>query len=155
MDKRLVLTEKLHDIGARLKYTPRKSLKRLAQETGVLKPSARMTRKLLKFRPYKTTVIHALQPGDPASRVHFCSRFLQSVVGGEIDPQLTFFSDEAWFHLQGYINTRNSRKPYLTHDFLFHPVKAGVWCALITRRIVAPVLFLRKQLIAKHMYRSF
>jgi DeoR/GlpR family transcriptional regulator of sugar metabolism len=37
-----VLTEeKLDDIGARLEHTPRKSLKRLAQETGVSKSSAR------------------------------------------------------------------------------------------------------------------
>jgi hypothetical protein len=35
--KRRVLTEKLDDTGARLEHTPRKSLKRLAQETGVLK----------------------------------------------------------------------------------------------------------------------
>jgi hypothetical protein len=40
--KRRVLTEKLDDIGARLEHTPRKSLKRLAQETGVLKSSAKM-----------------------------------------------------------------------------------------------------------------
>jgi hypothetical protein len=43
-----VLTEKLHDIGARLEHTPRKSLKRLAQETGVSKSSARMATQLLK-----------------------------------------------------------------------------------------------------------
>jgi hypothetical protein len=59
-----------------------------------------MPTQLLKIRPYKTTVIHALQPRDPACRVHFCSWFLQSVIEGEIDPQLTFFSDEASFHLQ-------------------------------------------------------
>jgi hypothetical protein len=35
-----------------------------------------------------------LQPRDPASRIHFCSWFLQSVVEGEIDPQLPFFSDK-------------------------------------------------------------
>jgi hypothetical protein len=61
---------------------------------------------MLKLRRYKTTLIHALQPRDPASRVHFCSWFLQSVVEGEISPQLTFFSDEAGFHLQGYKNNR-------------------------------------------------
>jgi hypothetical protein len=39
--KRRVLTEKkLDDIGTRLEHTPRKSLKRLAQETGVSKSSA-------------------------------------------------------------------------------------------------------------------
>jgi transposase len=51
--KRRVLTEeKLDDIGARLEHTPTKSLKRLAQETGVSKSSARTARKLLKIRPY-------------------------------------------------------------------------------------------------------
>jgi thioesterase domain-containing protein len=90
-----VLTEKLDDIGARLQHTTKKSLKRLAQETGVSNSSAGRATQLLKLRPYKTTVIHALQPRDPASRVHFCSWFLQSVVEGETHPQLAFFSDEA------------------------------------------------------------
>jgi transposase len=43
-----VLNEKLDDIGARLEHTPRKSLKRLAQETGVSKSSARMATQLQK-----------------------------------------------------------------------------------------------------------
>jgi hypothetical protein len=51
----------------------------------------------------------------------FCSWFLQSIVGGEIDLQLTFISQEEWFHLQGYINTQNnhywiSQNPHLTHE---------------------------------------
>jgi hypothetical protein len=50
--------------------------------------------------------MHALQQRDPASRIHFCSWLLQSVIEGEIDLQLTFFSEEAWFHLQGYINVQ-------------------------------------------------
>jgi hypothetical protein len=100
--ERQVLTEeKLDDIGGTCEHTSRKSLKRLAQETGVSKSSARTVPQLLKLRPYKTTVIHALQPRDPANRVHFCSWFIQSVVEGEIDPQLSLFSDEEWFHLQG------------------------------------------------------
>jgi hypothetical protein len=84
-----VLTEeKLNDIRGR------KSLKRPAQETGVSKSIATTTQ-LLKFRPSKRTVIHALQLCDPVSRVHYCIWFLQSVIESEIDPQLTFFSDEA------------------------------------------------------------
>jgi transposase len=56
--KRRVLTEeKLDDIGARLEHTPTKSLKHLAQETGVSKSSARTAIQLLKVRPYKATVI--------------------------------------------------------------------------------------------------
>jgi hypothetical protein len=75
--KRRVLTEeKLDDIEARLEYAPRKLLKRLAEETGVSKYCKGTATQLLKLRPYKTTVINALQPRDPASRVHFCIWFL-------------------------------------------------------------------------------
>jgi hypothetical protein len=95
---RLLTEEKFDDIWARLEHTHRKSLKHLAQETGVSKSSARRATQLLKVRPYKRTVIHALQPLDPASRIHFCSWFLQSIFNGEIDLQLTFFCDETWFH---------------------------------------------------------
>jgi hypothetical protein len=68
-----------------------------------------MSTQLLKLRPYKTAVIHALQPHNPAIRVHFYSWLLQSAVKDDIDSQLISFSDEAWFHLQGYINTQNNR----------------------------------------------
>jgi hypothetical protein len=58
---------------------------------------------------------------------------------------LTLFSDEAWFHLLGYISTQNNRywsskNPHLTHEALLHPVKVGAWCTL-SARIVGPVFF--------------
>jgi hypothetical protein len=46
--KRRVFTEELDDIGARLEHTPRKSLKRLSQETEWTKSSARTATQLLK-----------------------------------------------------------------------------------------------------------
>jgi hypothetical protein len=86
------------------------------------------------------------QPHNPASRVHFCNWFLQSVVKGEIDLRLTFFSEEAWFHLQGYVNMQNNRysssqNAHLTREVQLHPVTVGVWCAVSARRIVGPVFF--------------
>jgi hypothetical protein len=56
--RRVLTEEKLDDIGTRLEHTPRKSLKRLAQEAGGSKSRARRSTKLLKFIPYKT-IIHA------------------------------------------------------------------------------------------------
>jgi hypothetical protein len=116
----------------------------------VSKSSARRATQLLQLSPNKTAVIHSLQPHGPASRVHFWSWFLQSVIKGEIDPQLTFYSDEAWFQLQGYINTQNnpywsSQNSHLAHEVLLHPVKVGAWCAVSARRNVGPT-FLMKQL---------
>jgi hypothetical protein len=45
---RMLTEEKLDDIGARLQHTPRKSLKRLDQETGLSKSSTRTATQLLK-----------------------------------------------------------------------------------------------------------
>jgi hypothetical protein len=80
------------------------------------------------------------------ARFTFAVVFLQCIIEDETDLQLTFFSDEAWFHLQGYINTKNNRywsseNPHLTHKVWLHPVKVGVWHAVRARRIAGPLFF--------------
>jgi transposase len=62
--KRRVLTEeKLDEIGAQLEHTPRKSLRRLAQETGISISSARTAIRLLKHVTFKTVVIFVGRAG--------------------------------------------------------------------------------------------
>jgi hypothetical protein len=60
--------ETFDERAARLEHTPQKSLRRLAQDTGISKSSAAVATNLLKLRPDKATVVHALQPHDPARR---------------------------------------------------------------------------------------
>ena len=55
-------------------------------------------------------------------------------------------TDEAWFHLSGYVNSQNSRhwaieNPHVIHESPLHPVKIGVWCAISAQRIVGPIFF--------------
>lgn len=96
------------DVGPRHQHSPLKSLKHVASEAGVPKGTTKTTTKLLKLRSYKTTAVHPLQPRDPV--VHFCNRSLQSIHKGKRDPKLTFFfSDEAWFYLNGHMGTQNRR----------------------------------------------
>jgi hypothetical protein len=52
-----MLTEKLDGTGAKLEHTPRKSLRCLTQEAGVLNSNSRTTTQLMKLRPYKTISI--------------------------------------------------------------------------------------------------
>lgn len=59
---------------------------------------------------------------------------------------LTFFSDEAWFHLSGYVNSQNYRtwsteNPHVFHETTLHPIKIGVWIAMSRRRIIGPIFF--------------
>jgi hypothetical protein len=100
-----VLTEQTFDeIGARLEHLPRKSLARLAQQAQVFKTATWRTTKNLHLRPYKITQVQVIEDGDYGRRMHFCNWFLQAVHDRVLDPELSFFTDEAWFHLSGYIN---------------------------------------------------
>jgi hypothetical protein len=92
--KRRVLTEaKLDDIGAELQCKPRKPLNRLAQVTGVSKSSTKTATQLLKIRSYKARVIHGRLADAQSNYQGLIWQFvLQSVIEGELDPQLTFFS---------------------------------------------------------------
>jgi hypothetical protein len=67
----------------------------------VSKSCARTATQLLKLKPNKTTVIHARLVIQLA--VFIFAVGFYSLIEGEIYQQLTFFSAEAWFHLQGYI----------------------------------------------------
>ena len=93
--------ETLDEIGERLEHNPQKSLKRLSQETGVSVSSVQRATKLLKLKPYKIRVMHALHQPDTNKRLRFCNWVLEKVNSVELDAKGIFFSDEAWFYLHG------------------------------------------------------
>jgi hypothetical protein len=94
----------------------------------------------LPFAALLATVTHQLLPADHESRVHFCE-WISNVI--ENDPTFLspcFFSDEAWFHLDGYVNSQNSRfwnvnNPHLVIEKPLHPAKIGVWAVMSASRI--------------------
>ncbi|KAJ9598272.1 hypothetical protein L9F63_011045 [Diploptera punctata] len=75
--KRVITEQKLDEIGERLEDTTTKSLRRLAQETGVSKASALRATKLLRLKLNRITAMHELQPRDPDVRLRFCNWMLQ------------------------------------------------------------------------------
>jgi len=56
----------------------------------------------------------------------------------------TWFSDEAWFHLSGYVNSKNSRiwtSENAIHEEPLRSEKTGVWCGMSRQRIIGPIFF--------------
>ena len=56
------------------------------------------------------------------------------------------FTNEAWFHLNGYVNSQNYRtwrtvNPHNYTESPLHPQKIGVWCATSRYRIIGPLFF--------------
>jgi hypothetical protein len=62
----------------------------------------------LLLKSYRISVVHKLCLGDAEKHVRYCEWLLESVTVGVVDPLQYFVTDEAWFHLSGYVNSRNS-----------------------------------------------
>ena len=132
----------LQNVTNKLQRNPQKSLRRLSQETRISLTSTHRAVHQLKFFPYKVQVVHELKPQDSEKRVLFCRWFENFILEkGENILNHTFFSDEAWFHLSGYMNNQNSRvwsteNPHALFQKPLHDQKVGVWCAMSRGRII-------------------
>jgi hypothetical protein len=93
-----------------------------------------------------TMVDYALKEHDLAARINFCDSFLRSVHDGEFDPQLVFFSEEAWFSLCRVVNSQNNRywsaeNPKFIRELPLHDKRIGVWCVISASRIIGPIFY--------------
>jgi hypothetical protein len=144
-----ILTEKkLLDISDRMLQSPKMSIRKLSQEVGVSYGMAHTAlKKCLRLHPYKITAVHELKPGDSAKRVAYYKWFLDFLDReGEDILDVTLFTDEAYFHMSGYINSQNSHvwcvhNPHAFHESLLYDDKIGVWVGMSRRCIVRPIFF--------------
>ena len=137
----------LQDIQTATTRSPHKSLQKLNAQTGISLGSAHTAvRKMLKFYEYRMQVLHELIPEDYAKRVNYCRWFKNQIHGNNGVLDQVFFTDKAWFHLSGYVNSENYRtwrteNPCNYTETPLHPQKIGVWCAISRRRIIGPLFF--------------
>ena len=103
--RHVLIEETLDEIGERLEHNPQKFLKRLLQETGV---SVQRETKLLRLKPYKIPVVHALHQPDPNNRQRLCNWVLEKV-NWRTGCKRNFFSDGAWFYLHVQVCSQNYR----------------------------------------------
>jgi len=58
----------------------------------------------LNFHPYKIMIVQKLLPSDFVQRRPFCERMLEITASDDV---ILMMSDEAHFHLDGYLNKQN------------------------------------------------
>jgi hypothetical protein len=82
----------------------------LAQEKDIgLATAHKAVREKLQLFPYKVRVVQELKLPDHEKRIHYCEWFTNFIQTKTVDNlDVTFFTDEAWFHLSGYVNTQNT-----------------------------------------------
>jgi hypothetical protein len=87
--------------------------------------SVHEAKNVLKLRPYREHVMHELKEPDEEEQLQYCRWFTHFIQGGTDILDKVFYSDEAWFHLSGYVNRQNSRiwggeNPYTFHERPLH-----------------------------------
>ena len=127
--------------------SPRRSARRLSFALGISDRSLRrILHQDLHMHPYKIQIVQALNPNDSVIRRDFCENILQLF---EDNPRLIhnlWMSDEAHFHMSGYVNKQNYRywaeaNPHQLHERPLHSAKVTVWCAISSKGIIGPYFF--------------
>lgn len=129
-----------------MERNPRRSALHLSLELNVSDRSIRRILHDCKFHPYKIQVVQQLQENDLAARMQFCQEMLNRMENDENFIHNLFMSDEAHFHLSGYVNKQNFRywateNPRQLHEKPLHCEKVTVWCAISSFGIIGPYFF--------------
>jgi hypothetical protein len=126
--------EVIEDIRRRITHSPKKSTRKLAQQTHV---SRRMPTcvKESTLEAISCDGCASLKKADKPKQVNHCTWLLNSIGAGLLDPCQYLMSDEAWFHLSGHENSQKTRywaaeNPHLLHERPPHDQKIGVCCAM-------------------------
>ena len=85
---------------------------------------------------------------DLIRRKEFCERMIDIL---EDDPNtVLMMSDEAHYHLNGYVNKQNFRywattNPRELHEKPLHSPKVTVWCGVTGTEVVGPYFFRKEE----------
>ncbi|GFS75525.1 PPDK_N domain-containing protein, partial [Nephila pilipes] len=114
--------------------------------------------KELELSPYKIQVTQPLKEDHTQRRSEFAQLMLEKLQTGEIDVKKIWFSDEAYFTLDGHLNKQNYRywgreRLEITVVRSLHPKKFLVWCATSSHGVFGPI-FIDGTLSAAN-YRKF
>jgi hypothetical protein len=89
-------------------------------------------KKHLHFHPYEVTSVHEFHERDNVKRAEYCRCFRDVITtNGDDALGVTFFTEQAWFHLSGNINSQNSgfwsaTSPQQMKDTPLYDLKFGV-----------------------------
>ena len=125
--------------------SPRKSIRKAAQQVGISHTSIhRILRQDLQLFPYQIQTHQPLSLSAVEQRLLFANLIINWIDSNDIDLNSIWFSDEAHFHIDGYVNKQNwriwgSENPHFSIEKSLHPQRLTVWCAISSKGIIGPI----------------
>jgi transposase len=126
---------------------PDTSIRHRAQELNLSTTTVqRILTKDLLLHAYKIQLTQELKPDDHLKRRTFVDWIREQRQADHAFSQNIIFSDEAHFHLSGFINKQNCRiwaaeNPREIVEKPLHAQKVTVWCAMSANGIIGPYFF--------------
>jgi len=139
--------EKINKVKQYMVENPKTSVRDASKK---LKTNTRTLHRILKIDlklcPYKIQIMHKIPKDVYQKRNAFCIKVQEMVESGRLDPNLIFFTDEAYFTLEGYVNKQNyriwgSEPPKEFAEAPLHSRKIQVWCAVYSGGVSQPFFY--------------
>ena len=103
----VVTAENVDRVRVSVEESPGRSTRRRSQALEISRTRLQfITKKLLKFHPYKMMIVQRILPHDPVQCLEFCQRVLNIL---QDDLAVIITSDKAHFQLDGRVNKQNCR----------------------------------------------
>jgi len=125
---------------------PRRSVKRHSAAVGLTDQSVqRMLHKDLNFHLYKIAIVQELNDRHMANRKISSEQLPEMLNDGGVINTLQM-TDEAHFHLSGYVNEQDYRywapeNPQELHQRHLHSERLTVWCGIASFGVLGPYFF--------------
>ena len=123
--------------------SPRRSVRRHSAAIGLSARSERTLHRDLNFHPYKIAIIQELRDRDMANhRISF--EQLLEMLNDDGVINIFLMTDEAHFHLSGYVNKQNYRYWALENPQDHRPLhseRLTVWCGIASFGVLGPYFF--------------
>ncbi|GBL70488.1 hypothetical protein AVEN_217785-1 [Araneus ventricosus] len=140
-------TEKIERTRQAFERSPRTSIRKAAQQVRIKRESVRqiVVADLQLFR-YTIQIHQRLSQRSVEQRLEFVNSIVEMIDNDQFDVNMLWRSDEAHFHLNGYVNRQNWRiwgteNSHFAIEKSLYPRPVTVWCALSSRGIVGTIFF--------------
>jgi len=123
------------------------STRQRASQLGLSRTSLRRLMKDdLHLFPYKIQLVQELKPLDAEKRLEYAIKLQDYVRKNKNFIDTLIMSDEAHFHLNGFVNKQNCRiwaseNPRCVLQRQTYPLRCTVWCGVTSARIIGPYFF--------------
>ncbi|GFU77967.1 uncharacterized protein TNCV_521671 [Trichonephila clavipes] len=133
----------LATVSGIIQQNPMSSVRRTASEAGLKRSSTqKILRKSLHLFPFKIKTHHAVPVRAVQQRDDFANQMLTMIDSEGFDVGCIWFTDEAHFHLNGFVNKQNwrfwgSENPYWCEVKPLYSLRVTVWPFFIRETVTS------------------